>query len=357
MIPSILFVAGKSGGHIIPALTLAQQAYDRDRTHISFIAQNTPLDISLIRPHAWISNDALLSIPTIQRRRWSHYPWYIVQLCWAFIKALWLLIRWRPDQIISMGGLISIPVCYAGRLLGIPYSIYELNSELGAAVSWLQQGATQVRCCSTRALQELQKDTRGVITPYPLRSSIMKPYTIATARTLLGVYTDKLTLCIVGGSQGSQGLNRLIMDWINGISTDMLSSLQIIHQTGPADVDLVTHYYAEKNVAATVFVYHSAIEECYQAADIFITRAGAGALHEIGLFARPTIVVPLITRGTAHQRSNAAEFVSKQPELWYMVEQADTILFKETVTRLMQRVAQVPGAQNDRLRQEQVCDQ
>ncbi len=324
-IPSILYVAGKSGGHIIPALTLAEQEHTRHNSSIFFIAHYNRLDIDLVSPHDWIAQKAFISIPTIERGAIRRYPWYVLQLLYALLRSVYILLRWRPNQIVSTGGLIAIPVCMAGKLLGIPCIVYELNSEVGAAVEWLQGYATEVRCCSRQALIALDKNSHGVIVPYPLRRAVITAQQAIRpeiARKHLGLDEHTITICIVGGSQGSQGLNRLMMEWIRNSQCEK-QRVQIIHQTGRAHVDGVEHFYQEHGIRAVVCAYHTALELCYQAADIIITRAGAGALNEIALFTKITLIVPLITRGTAHQQKNAQEFVTQYPH-WYMVDQENS---------------------------------
>lgn len=302
---TIFFVAGKSGGHIIPALTLAQRiAAQRPQVALGIFVNNTPLDRALIANNSYLKYQEVLPINT----------WF--SLVRSFLKSFSVLWKTRPERVISMGGLISVPVCLAAWLLRIPFDLYELNVVPGKAVKFLAPFATNIFVCFKETLAYLPKAT---VAAYPVRFAENAKLEPRAARVQLGLEPDKKTILVVGGSQGSRSLNACMRALILSGSREA----QIIHQTGVHDVEAMKQFYAKENVPALVFAYRDDINICYSAADLVITRAGSGALHELQFFGNRAIIVPLEIASTDHQVANAQAFVALRPAVWRMVREAD----------------------------------
>lgn len=310
-----LYVAGKSGGHIIPGLTLAA-ADVHAGISVAFIALDRPLDRSLIDPASYLQEALFLRLDTIYPRRWWCYPLYTYQL----VRALWvsqrLLRRWKPTQIISMGGAVSLPLGIAAWIQGIPLVVYELNAEPGTAVRVLARWAKEVRCCFASIKDHLPHATIRIV-PYPLRYSDKD--LMVSEKT-----PHQKTLLILGGSQGSRQLNELLRNLLIHLPVTVRTSLHIIHQTGTDQENSLRDWYRQQHIAADVFAYRDDLAPAYRAATGIMTRAGSGALHEIAHFQKPALIIPLETTTTSHQCTNAKVFAARNPTLWVTARINDT---------------------------------
>lgn len=309
---TIFYVAGKSGGHIIPALTLAQQ--QAATAVCGIFSTDAQLDAQLIKPCAAITHH----IPLPMSGSWKH-PLFFVRFLQAFCISLNMLHKTKPSAVISTGGLVSLPVCIAARLLRIPYDLYELNVEPGAAVKVLARSARAVYVCFPQAAPHLT----GTVQPaaYPVRYRAADRMTMHEARTRLQIPADARVLMIVGGSQGSRFLNAQLCTLVQNCAEAERKQLYIVHQTGAHDVERMQAAYAQAGVAAAVFAYRDDIAVWYQAADYVMTRAGSGVLHELLFFNKRALIIPLEITATSHQVRNAQAFVERDAASWAMVRQ------------------------------------
>jgi UDP-N-acetylglucosamine--N-acetylmuramyl-(pentapeptide) pyrophosphoryl-undecaprenol N-acetylglucosamine transferase len=324
--PTIYYVAGKSGGHIIPALTHARiWAFEHPDAVIGIFSTDAPLDMQLMSRTAVIKRHVPLAIGSLSRSRLWHIPAFCLRLLGAFWQSFTELRQARPEKVVSMGGYVSVPVCLAARCLGIPYELFELNVQPGAAIKFLTRGARTIYVCFEQA-QLFFPRHKTVLVPYPLRFDVGDKLDREVACAKLQLMPERKTLFISGGSQGSHRLNELMGSWAEHMPQKFFRSWQVIHQTGSeSEVARMEKIYAEKGIPCAVFAYRDDIEVCLSAADFVVTRAGAGALHEIFFFDKPALILPLENSTTIHQVANAQAAVAKNPLRWSMVRQADVI--------------------------------
>lgn len=320
MIQHIIACAGgKSGGHIIPCLTLAAQHHPSHS--ILYFSTNTPLDHSIISKHHQVSHHVPLQFGTKNYTSMFGKFRMLLQAATAFITSFYNLIRHRPQAIISTGGAVSVPVCIAAWIMRIPIHLYELNAVPGKAITFLAPFATTINVCFPKA-QNYFNAKKCTVIHYPIRfSDLDKKLTPAAARKQLHLLTDRKTLLILGGSQGSSFLNKIIMQWLQK-NPDQHNHIQIIHQTGAAEIARWQQEYKQLNIVAHVFAYHPNMAIYYQAADLIICRAGAGTLFELIYFEKPCIVIPLETVTTSHQKDNAQALQKMYPDLVQVVAQS-----------------------------------
>ncbi len=329
MQPSILFVAGKSGGHIVPALTLIQRwCAEQPAGKVTLVTTNAPLDRKIVQqflasnPYGERFQHKDLPLGFVARTWWK-VPFLVWNLGVAFWRSLRLLRNLCPDTVVSMGGLVSVPVCIAARLLGIPYELYELNVVPGAAVTFLQRAAHKIHLCfpETRAYLRSSVQPRAVMTGYPLRFTDLDRKERAAALQSAGLDPKHKVLLVLGGSQGSRSLNALVQATLLARPA-ALQDLQVVHQTGEHDVEALRAFYDEQGISARVFAYSDSMALWYSSADVVITRAGSGALHELQFFGACGIIIPLEVATTDHQVENAQAVVAANPERWSLVRQA-----------------------------------
>src|SRR4029077_9739461 len=167
MKPTIFFVAGKSGGHIIPALTLAQQ--QNEHKTIGMFTTDAALDQKLLGSCSYVSRHIQLPLGTIARNRFLQYPQLCIRLLGSWWTSMVVLYRTKPERVISSGGLVSVPVCIAAWMLRIPIEVHEFNVKPGAAVRLLSRIAKSTLISFEQTKQYIP---HAMVTPYPVRYTV-----------------------------------------------------------------------------------------------------------------------------------------------------------------------------------------
>ena len=310
-----VYVAGRSGGHIIPCATIAREDALQGYKTI-FVITNSPLDKKIIDQYAFL--DTVARVNVARKAGFWGLLLFIGQLFYSFIQSIRLLLATRPERVISSGGYIAIPVCFAAWILRIPVELYELNVVPGKAIRLVSKIAETTHICFKETKKYLP---RGVLGTYPVRFTSQDLIDPAKARETLGLEKNKKTIVILGGSQGSQFLNTLIISWLKAYPVE-LSTLQIVHQSGTQDLFFLKTMYAELGVKALVFDFKADMHYVYSAANIIIARAGAGTLFEINFFKKRSIIIPLEASTTDHQVDNAYAMASEHPNYFMVLRQA-----------------------------------
>lgn len=320
---SIAFVAGRSGGHIIPALTLAQQIKENNPdTNVIFFTTSYPLDLAIIKKQGTpINQHIALTLGNVPFYNIFKILIFSINLCHAFFKSWRVLRATAPSKVIGMGGYISIPVCLAARFLNIPVHLYDLDAKPGKANRFLAKYADKIFICFEQARAHLPS-AKCELTSYPIRfSQQSKSISQEQAQAQLGL-GNKKTIFINGGSQGSIFINMCIKEWLE-LNPHLHTLIQIIHQTGTHDTTDWKKLYADLEIPALTFSYRQDLEACYRACDLIITRAGAGTLFEAAFFDKPIITIPLETSSTAHQKDNARALAATYPERVTMISEQE----------------------------------
>ncbi|MBY0110086.1 MAG: glycosyltransferase [Candidatus Babeliaceae bacterium] len=309
---SIWYVGGKSAGHIMPLITLAEQ----NTSESVFITTHRKLDKKIISAHTPQSTHCALYVPDINRRKFWLLPLHALIWLAAYAKLIFLFFKTRPEKVISTGGLSAVPVFLFARLLRIPCELFELNAVPGNAVKFLAPLSSKIYYCYRSALAHLNYK-HLYYKPYPVRE--FNAVTTYEARTHLKLDPEKKTICFLGGSQGSQFINDFALALISRFSP---SQIQVVHQAGSVGVARLTSWYADQKYSAYVVDYFEEIELFYCAADAVVCRAGAGTLWELEYMNIPTCIIPLETSMTDHQLYNAQALCKQKPQQFFMVRQS-----------------------------------
>lgn len=319
----ICFVAGKSGGHILPCITLAQQTlHKHPHYEIMFFSTTSSLDKQLINGNAIIKHYIPLSLETSQLKKIITMPFFAWNLICSFAKSFYYLRKLRPEAVISTGGYISIPVCLAARLLSIPIELYELNAIPGKAIKFLAPLAYKVWICFEKSTAYLPAK-KCALTHYPIKfNETTKLSTQEEAVKSLNFSLDRKTILILGGSQGSLFINAAIKQMLERWP-DAGKTIQIIHQTGALDRTDWASTYTQLGIPSMVFGYSEALGNYYTASDLVICRAGAGTLAEVSFFNKKCVTIPLETNTNNHQVDNALAAAQMRPDLFHIINQDD----------------------------------
>lgn len=317
----ICYIAGKSGGHILPALTLIRRhKLTRQDDRIVLFTTDSELDHKIRQESSLITEHVAIDLENVPNKimQYPRFLWHVLRV----FKQAWRYFRInKPDKIVSLGGYISIPIVLAAYLRRIPIEIYELNVIPGKANLFLARYATTIFICFGASSTYFKRSCS--LTAYPIRfNKELREYPQSTMLHELNLSLSKRTILLLGGSQGSIFINNLWRAWVQE-NTHLHDSLQVIHQTGNQDSFNWKAFYAAKKIDARVFDYTTTVEQYYLATDLVVARAGAGTLFELQFFGKRAIIIPLRTKTTDHQMENAQAMMLQCPYLFTILDQND----------------------------------
>lgn len=298
-----LISCGGTGGHLSPGIALAQGLRDRGHESRLLISQKKV--------------DARLSekYPELQFERmpgtgFSLHPGALLRClvtqCQAFLFCCRLLRRLRPQGVVGFGGFTSAPLVLAAWLLGVPAALHESNRVPGLAIRTFGRLARRVYLPTGIRLGSIRASaTRHV--GLPVRREIRR-HPQAAARAALGLDPGQRLLVVLGGSQGAGSLN----DWARRqLPHFAAAGIQVYVVTGlgkgpDGSIELKTKSGAP--VRAVFASFSDQMAELMSAADLVVSRAGAGTLAELIRCETPAMLVPYPHAADNHQRANAAFF-------------------------------------------------
>ncbi len=330
-----LISCGGTGGHLSPGIALAEGL--RAQGHESVLL------ISLKKVDARLSEKyPQLRFERMPGTGFSWRPLALLRCIVSQTQAFWfcwrLLRRTRPEAVVGFGGFTSAPVVLAAAVAGVPAALHESNRVPGLAIRTLGRLARRVylppgiRIRSIRAAA-----TRHV--GLPVRREIVRQPQ-AAARAALGLDPHQRLLVVLGGSQGASSLN----DWAREqLATFALEGIQVYVVTGlgkgrEGAVELKTKTGAP--IRAVFVPFSDRMAELMSAADLVVSRAGAGTLAELIRCETPAILVPYPQAADDHQRANAAYFerqgggiVVAQPQLGQLRAEVLDVIFNDWLLR------------------------
>lgn len=350
---TVFFVAAGSGGHILPALRLADKHIPTEQ--VLFFTGTSELEKKILSNRPELSQVIHWPLRKFSLRQWWFIPLILVQFIVLFCKSIFYCAWYRPETVISTGGMLSLPLSLAACLTGRNVEIYELNVIPGKAVKALLPFATTIHHVfpQTRTYCHwgpINFASKCHDVAYPLRFTeddklvdkhavIEHINTMLTQRNLKNLFEpSRTTLFVIGGSQGSRLLNKMIKEFINH-NPERINTLQIIHQIGGFEERSWEQWYEQQGIPALTFSYDDSIGQYYALADLIICRAGAGTLFEIAFFDKRCLVIPLVAATTDHQIHNAYAMAEQYPGLFTVLKQEMVVenprVFFETVNALL----------------------
>ena len=292
--PYIIFAAGGTGGHLFPAIAVADALRRRHPdAAIAFVGGTRGLETRLV-PQAGYSLRALPlsglkgSAPRARLVAGAAAAYAVCRCC------LWFLAR-RPDLVVGAGGYASGPAVLAAWLLRVPTMLMEQNHFPGATNRWLAPRADAV--CVPSELAKSRLGGIGLVTGNPVRQEFAAIGPPPNA--------GRMALLVFGGSRGARSINRAVVAALPRLAA-MTPPPRIVHQTGPEEHEAVaTAYAAYPQLAADVRPFLDDMPRRLADADLVVCRAGATTLAELAAAGRPAILVPFPFAADDHQRANA----------------------------------------------------
>ena len=308
----VIISGGGTGGHIYPAIAIANELKTIDpTTEILFVGAEGKMEMEKV-PRAGY---AIMGLPVvgIKRELTLANLAFPIKLGRSLVRARQIVQFFQPDIAVGVGGYASGPLLLAASLKGIPTLIQEQNSYAGLTNKVLARWAKRI-CVAYPGMEAFFPADKIKLTGNPVRSDIqLADQQLEAGRQFFGLTPDQPTLLIIGGSQGARTVNESIEA---GLQRFVDAGVQVIWQTGPAFIERARTAVAALNsplIKPYDFIY--AMDKAYAVADAVVSRAGALSVSELCLVGRPAVLVPFPNAAEDHQTKNAMSLVERNAAL------------------------------------------
>lgn len=296
---NVVIVAGGTGGHVYPALALAEEfCRQSSGTSVTLVGTGRALEQTMTAGTPWRVEP--LRVQGVVGRGLLSSVKALLLLPVAVWRSLRLLRASQADLVVGTGSYTSPPVVFAATLLGIPRALVELNAIPGVANRLLGPLADRIFVSFERATSYFHAG-KVAVTGTPLRRAFVDPPPNPGSGRIN-------TLLVCGGSQGARAINSIVLEAVRASSL-IRSRVNVIHQSGANDFDRVSRAYREMGVGGDVKVevvpFIKDMPQALRRADLVIGRCGALTLAEIAACAKPSILIPFPHATHNHQESNA----------------------------------------------------
>ncbi len=250
----------------------------------------------------------------------------IFRIILGFLESLYLLLKYKPDLVLSAGSFVSVPLAYAAWLLRVPIIIHQQDVRPGLANKLMSPLAKVITVTFEKSLKDYGR--KAILIGNPVRQDLKINISFEEARSQLGIKKDKDVCLVIGGGTGALALNKLVIE-----SLDKLSNVcQIIHITGrnkfrgQLSLSQYPDYYSFD------FLSEKELALAYKSANLVVSRCGMGVLTELSFLAKPSILIPM---PDSHQEDNARIFKEKKAAIVLNQHKTNKQIFVKTIKNLL----------------------
>lgn len=319
----VVFAGGGTGGHLFPALAIADALRTIDpEAAILFIGTQGKIEARVVPAQGydfapiWISGlRRTVSLSTLA------FPLKVVV---ALVQSFFILRKFGADVVVGTGGYVCGPPVFMGSLMGLPTVVQEQNSFPGTTTRILARRATQVHLTFETTRRSLRREDNVMVSGNPVRAAV-GTIRRAEAAAALGIDPERRTLLVVGGSQGAASMNAAIGDAVADVTA---AGVQILWLTGEREYARLASALSPSvpGSMVTMMPFCETMEHAYAVADLAVCRSGATTLAELMCAGVPSILVPYPHAAADHQTANARAMVEKGAALLCPDEDAGTAL-------------------------------
>lgn len=299
---TIVLLAGGTGGHLFPAMALAQELKRRGH-HIHLMTDERVRSYGKAFP-ARETHIVPSATPSIRN------PVLFVmagfKIVYGIAVALAKLGRIKPDAVVGFGGYPVFPPFVAARILGIPGVLHEQNAVMGRANRALARFASLIATSFAQTKYSGPYQDRITLTGNPVRDAVREAGDAVAYRAPEAGGTFRLL--VFGGSQGARAFADLVPPAIASLSEDDRQRLLVIQQCRQEDLQRVTEAYRDMKVSMELATFFDDLPARMIASHLVVSRSGASTMAELGVLGVPAILVPLPGALDADQKNNAAQF-------------------------------------------------
>lgn len=323
--PRIIISGGGTGGHIFPAIAIANALKEQcPEAEILFVGAEGRMEMQRVPDAGY----RIIGLPVAgfdRKHLWKNVS-VLIKLLRSQMKARRIIQEFRPQVAVGVGGYASGPMLKACASAGIPTLIQEQNSYAGVTNKLLARQARRI-CVAYEGMERFFPADKIILTGNPVRQNLLEAHlSREEASAYFGLHPQKKTILILGGSLGARTLNRTLEAGLHLIQGN--PDIQFIWQTGKIYIEevkaAITAFTGEamRNVRVSrlpnlyVSDFIKDMPMAYAAADLVVSRAGAGSISEFCLLGKPVILVPSPNVAEDHQTKNALALVHKEAALY-----------------------------------------
>ena len=311
----VIISGGGTGGHIFPAVSIANAIREkRPDAQILFVGAEGRMEMQRV-PAAGYEIKGLPVAGFNRQQLWKNFS-VLIKLFKSRRLAKKIVQDFQPMVAVGVGGYASGPTLNVAQKMGIPTLLQEQNSNAGVTNKLLAKNATRI-CVAYEGMERFFPADRITLTGNPVRQNLIGgSLPRKEALEKLGLDKDKRTVLIVGGSLGARTLNESVLTHLSLIRQQ--TKVQFIWQTGKYYSEEIHKELEQKKCPENLFVtdFISDMNVAYSAADLVVSRAGAGSISEFCLLGKPVILVPSPNVAEDHQTKNALALVQKDAAIY-----------------------------------------
>ncbi|MCB0406676.1 MAG: UDP-N-acetylglucosamine--N-acetylmuramyl-(pentapeptide) pyrophosphoryl-undecaprenol N-acetylglucosamine transferase, partial [Bdellovibrionales bacterium] len=303
---SVIIATGGTGGHIYPAIAVAEALKKQDPDYlIFFVGTKLGMENQIVPQKGY----PLLHLPIGRLHKsvgWKERAQTLFQMPIAFFKAAWFCIKIRPQFLIGFGGHASGPMILIASLLGFKTFIWEPNAFPGMANRILSKFVSRCFVVFDSAKAKLNPK-KSIKVGIPIRDMIESMGRLPQSQR------ETFHILVYGGSQGSLAISESVIHFYEKYQKE-LSFLRLLLQTGQTHFEKLKNECEKRSLLSENFQlvpYIHDMDAKYQWADLVMSRSGAGTISELASTGLPSVLIPLPTAADGHQQKNAEELVEK----------------------------------------------
>jgi UDP-N-acetylglucosamine--N-acetylmuramyl-(pentapeptide) pyrophosphoryl-undecaprenol N-acetylglucosamine transferase len=305
----IIFAGGGTGGHLFPALAIADEIRKiNTNTEILFIGTRDKIESQII-PKTNYGFRAIWISGFHRSLRMSNLL-FPLKVIISFLQSCWIMRSFKPHVVVGTGGYVSGPVLRAAILSGVPTLIHEQNSYPGVTTRLLAPKASEVHITFEKTKQFLRNTGKIFVSGNPTRYSLENPDRNDALRYFDFSDEKKMkTVLLFGGSLGARSMNNAMSSILSAL---IEKDIRLIWQTGTADFQRIrenTAQFPKNRLWVNAFIER--MDYAYSISDLVICRAGATTIAELTRLGKPSVLVPFPYATANHQVENAQALLEK----------------------------------------------
>ena len=325
---------GGTGGHIFPAVSIANAIKElRPDTEILFVGAEGRMEMHRV-PAAGYPIKGLPVAGFDRKNLFKNIP-VLIKLFKSQRLARKIVKEFQPHAAVGVGGYASGPTLKVAGSMGVPTLLQEQNSYAGVTNKLLAKQAKKI-CVAYEGMERFFDKDKIILTGNPVRQGLLNhSKTREEAIATFGLDPSKRTILILGGSLGARTINQCLMENLDKVKS---SGIQFIWQTGKIYIEEAKAAVAKAGELPMLHVtdFISDMATAYSAADLVISRAGAGSISEFCLLQKPVILVPSPNVAEDHQTKNALALVNKNAALYVKDIEAKDLLLDKAIEAVKQ---------------------
>ncbi len=329
----VVFAGGGTGGHLFPAVAIAERLAERRNFDFVFVGTKNKIEARVV-PQLGYKFQPIWIGGFSRKLRISNLL-LPLKVTVSVFQSLKLLLTFKPQVIVGTGGYVSGPVCAAAVIAGKPIILQEHNSYPGVMTRMFAPFAREVHIAFESSKKYFRKQTNLRLTGSPIRR--MQKANREEALRFFGLNPSLNTLFVTGGSLGAVKLNSAMLEAVD----DLIDrGYQLIWQTGSSDFERIKSLNSKNSDRIWVGKFIEKMDLAYSAADFVVCRAGATTVAELIYFGLPSLMVPYPYAAANHQVENARALVETGAAAMVLEAEAEE-MFRQTLLSLADNPAEL----------------